>query len=85
MNNPPVGLVTPQTDPDTGQRKKYVHDPHLDPELKFDGRKVRDELAAVIERGLASSTLEEAKAVSRQPGEIRRILAQAISGDKAAP
>ncbi|HHY34402.1 MAG TPA: site-specific DNA-methyltransferase [Firmicutes bacterium] len=62
VNNPPVGLVTPQTDPDTGQRKKYLHDPHLDPELKFDGRKVRDELAAVIERGLASSTLEEAKA-----------------------
>ena len=62
VNNPPVGLVTPRTDPDTGRKKKYVHDPHLDPELEFDGRKVRDELAALIEQGLASSTLEEAKA-----------------------
>lgn len=63
VNNPPVGLVTPDTDPDTGQKKKtYAYDPHLAPELNLDGRKVRDELAAAIERGLAAQTLEEAKA-----------------------
>ena len=28
-NNPPVGLVTPQTDPDAGQKKTYEFDPHL--------------------------------------------------------
>ncbi len=34
VNNPPVGLVTPQTDPDAGQTKKrYAYDPHLDPQL----------------------------------------------------
>ena len=32
-NNPPVGLVTPETDPDAGQRKTYQYDPHLDPQL----------------------------------------------------
>lgn len=63
LNNPPVGLVTPDTDPDSGQkRKRYTYDPHLAPELNFDARKVRDELAAEIERGLAAETLEEAKA-----------------------
>ncbi len=63
LNNPPVGLVTPETDPDAGQKKKrYSYDYHLAPELNFDARKVRDELAAEIERGLAAQTLEEAKA-----------------------
>ncbi len=28
--NKPVGLVTPETDPDAGQKKKrYAYDPHL--------------------------------------------------------
>ena len=27
-NNPPVGLVTPETDPDAG-KETYVYDPHL--------------------------------------------------------
>ena len=30
-NNPPVGLVTPETDPDAGRKKTYEFDPHLDP------------------------------------------------------
>jgi hypothetical protein len=30
VNNPPVGLVTPETDKETG-KKKYAYDPHLDP------------------------------------------------------
>ena len=29
VNNPPVGLVTPDTDKDTGQ-KGYAYDPHLE-------------------------------------------------------
>jgi len=36
-NNPPVGLVTPQTDPDL-PRKKYSHDPRLDPQLQWSGK-----------------------------------------------
>ena len=36
-NIPPVGLVTPETDPDTG-KTTYAHDPHLDPELGWAGK-----------------------------------------------
>ncbi|MEX2138605.1 MAG: site-specific DNA-methyltransferase, partial [Pirellulales bacterium] len=37
VNNPPVGLVTPETDPDAG-RKTYQYDPHLDPQLVWAGK-----------------------------------------------
>ena len=37
-NNPPVGLVTPDTDPDHGKRKTYEYDPHLDPQLVWAGK-----------------------------------------------
>jgi adenine-specific DNA-methyltransferase len=39
VNNPPAGLVTPDTDPDAGQKKKrYAYDPHLDPQLVWAGK-----------------------------------------------
>ncbi|MDZ7316382.1 MAG: site-specific DNA-methyltransferase, partial [candidate division KSB1 bacterium] len=39
VNNPPVGLVTPETDPDAGQQKKtYAYDPYLDPQLVWAGK-----------------------------------------------
>jgi adenine-specific DNA-methyltransferase len=38
LNNPPVGLVTPQTDPETGKKKKYQYDEHLDPQLVWAGK-----------------------------------------------
>ncbi len=39
VNNPPVGLVTPQTDPDAGQKKKtYAYDPHLPAQLVWAGK-----------------------------------------------
>lgn len=38
VNNPPVGLVTPETDPDAGARKSYAYDPHLDPQLQWAGK-----------------------------------------------
>jgi len=37
LNNPPVGLVTPDTDRDEGD-KTYAHDPHLDPQLQWAGK-----------------------------------------------
>ncbi|NJN28553.1 MAG: site-specific DNA-methyltransferase [Cyclobacteriaceae bacterium] len=37
-NNPHVGLVTPATDPDRGEKKTYAYDPHLDPQLKWAGK-----------------------------------------------
>ena len=36
VNNPPVGLVTPETDKDAAQ-KTYQHDPHVDPQLSWAG------------------------------------------------
>lgn len=36
-NNPPVGLVTPETDKDGG-KKTYAYDPHLDPKLDWAGK-----------------------------------------------
>jgi adenine-specific DNA-methyltransferase len=36
-NNPPVGLVTPDTDVD-GSKKTYQFDPHLDPQLVWAGK-----------------------------------------------
>ena len=40
INNPPVGLVTPDTDKDLG-KKKYKYDPHLDPQLQWAGKAER--------------------------------------------
>ena len=37
LNNPPVGLVSPETDRDAG-RKTYEYDPHLDPQLQWTGK-----------------------------------------------
>lgn len=37
-NNPPVGLVTPRTDPDVAHKKTYQHAPHLDPQLVWPGK-----------------------------------------------
>jgi adenine-specific DNA-methyltransferase len=38
LNNPPVGLVTPDTDPDLGAKRTYAYDPHLDPQLMWAGK-----------------------------------------------
>jgi hypothetical protein len=52
VNNPPVGLVTPDTDPDAGTKKTFAYDPHLDPQLQWAGKaehfsfEVSDGLAA---------------------------------------
>ena len=34
-NNPPVVLVTPDTDSDLGKKKTYSYDPNLDPSLQW--------------------------------------------------
>lgn len=38
--NPPVGLVTPDSDKDADKRS-YVYDPHLDPQLVWAGKSER--------------------------------------------
>jgi adenine-specific DNA-methyltransferase len=39
VNNPPVGLVTTETEPPVTSRKTYAYDPHLDPQLVWAGKK----------------------------------------------
>ena len=39
-NNPPVGLVTPETDRDSAARA-WAHDPHIDPQLSWAGKAER--------------------------------------------
>ncbi len=39
-NNPPVGLVTPDSDRDES-KKKYAYDSHLDPKLEWSGKAER--------------------------------------------
>ena len=41
VNNPPVGLVTPDTDPVEPEKKTYEYDPHLDPQLVWAGKAER--------------------------------------------
>jgi len=40
VNNPSVGLVTPETDKESG-KKSYAYDPHLDPQLVWAGKAER--------------------------------------------
>ena len=59
VNNPPVGLVTPETDKDR-PAKKYAYDPHIDPALQFDSK--RSQIEKIIDGGLGAKALEGAKA-----------------------
>ena len=58
-NNPPVGLVTPETDRDAG-KKTYAYDPHIDPSLQFDPH--RSQIEKIIDDAIAAETIEETKA-----------------------
>ncbi len=65
-NNPPVGLVNPLSDPDSGEKTEYRHDPHIDPELAWDegalGNRVDNLFAGVFE----ADSLERAKSAVRE-------------------
>ncbi len=47
-NNPPVGLVTPETDRDAG-KKTYAYDLHIDPALQFDSHRSQIEMIIAAE------------------------------------
>ena len=59
-NNPPIGLVTPDTDIDS-PKKEYSYDPHLDPELKWDSQKTRDDWVERLNSAINESDLEKRK------------------------
>jgi adenine-specific DNA-methyltransferase len=58
INNPPVGLVTPDTDKDA-EKTTYSYDPHIDPALQFDSR--RSAVEGIILRGLEAENPEDAR------------------------
>ncbi|MCA0961760.1 site-specific DNA-methyltransferase [Salipiger bermudensis] len=58
VNNPEVGMVHADTDPD-GVRSTWAHDPHLDPVLNFDS--ARGAIETLIDDALASDDPERMK------------------------
>lgn len=58
VNNPEVGMVHADTDPD-GERTKWAYDPHLDPVLNFDS--ARGSIEKIIDDALASGDAESMK------------------------
>ena len=69
LNNPPVGLVTPDTDKDAG-KKTYAYDPHLDPQLQWAGKAEIDDDLIDAYPGAVSLRFEA--------GEHRRIAAKIV-------
>jgi len=57
-NNPEVGIVHPENDPDQ-PKTTYAYDPHIDPALMFDTARTRIE--TVIDNALASGDLDTMK------------------------
>ncbi|MCD6673171.1 MAG: site-specific DNA-methyltransferase [Burkholderiaceae bacterium] len=54
-NNPEVGMVTPESDPEAG-RTRWTYDPHLDPALQFDSP--RANIEKLIDDALESGDVE---------------------------
>lgn len=48
LNNPPVGLVTPDTDREEPAPRVFAHDPHLSPELVWAGKAERTSFAVPV-------------------------------------
>lgn len=80
LNNPPVGLVTPESDPvtpapGTKARKQYQYDPNLDPTLQWAGKAERLSFEVetvslhVHERIDPKTILEAVKAKNGKPHE----------------
>jgi len=55
VNNPPVGMVTPETDR-VEDPKRWAYDPHIAPELQFDV--TRSQVEKIIDDALASNDEE---------------------------
>ncbi len=76
VNNPPIGLVTPKTDPDKGDKKTYSYDPHLDPQLQWAGKTEHTSFAVptvslhVHERIDAKSIIDAVKKAKDDGGQL---------------
>lgn len=66
-NNPEVGMVNPESDPDEG-KTAWAYDPHLDPALQFDVG--RAQVEQVVDDALAAGDLEAMRAALK---ELKRL------------
>ncbi len=85
LNNPPVGLVTEQTDRED-DKKTYRYDPHIDPELQFDSQ--RSQIEKIIDDGMAAHIeveqyLKEA-VKANDPETVKKTLAEAAQAHAEA-
>ncbi|BCF95572.1 DNA methylase [Paraburkholderia sp. PGU19] len=62
-NNPDVGVVTPETDPEQ-PKTTWAYDPHIDPALQFDSGRAQTE--KLIDEALASGNEERMRAALEQ-------------------
>lgn len=62
-NNPDVGVVTPDNDPQQ-PRTQWAYDPHIDPALQFDPS--RAQIEKLIDEAIASGNLEVMRATLEQ-------------------
>jgi adenine-specific DNA-methyltransferase len=69
LNNPEVGLVHPENDPDAG-KTRWGYDPHIDPALMFDSARARIE--TLIDDALASG---DAETMREALAELKRLQA----------
>lgn len=63
-NNPPVGLVTPETDPPVSTKKTYAYDPHIDPALQFDSQ--GSEVERLLDEALTAKDLDRARLILQE-------------------
>ena len=80
-NNPPVGLVTPETDRDGG-KKRYAYDPHLDPQLVWAGKaegwaRLAKNLKAEIDEGLIEA-YRGTVSLPFEPGKHKRVAVKIV-------
>ncbi len=68
LNNPPIGLVTPETDPDAG-KQIYQYDPHLDPQLVWAGK--AEHTSFEVPRSRCTSTSASTRAPSSKRCAVR--------------
>jgi hypothetical protein len=84
VNNPPVGLVTPSTDPPEAKKKTYAYDPHLDPQLVWAGKAERTSFEVptvslhVHERIDPKTIIEAVKANGNGQGTAPRLIQQSL-------
>ena len=82
-NNPPVGLVTPETAPDAGRRKTYDYDPHLDPQLVWAGKAER--LRGTVRLAATGPKDGWARLAKRLKAEVDEELIEAYRGTMSLP